>query len=125
MGGYKLFINLSNHKSAGWSKSQLQAAGKWGEIEDFLFPEVKPDTTEGEISAIADRLFDEIMKKKPDAVMCQGEFTLSYALINRFKAAEVTVLAACSERNTVEKTLSDGSTQKTAVYKFIQFRQYE
>ena len=30
-----MFINLSNHKAVGWSKEQLDAAGKWGEVVSY------------------------------------------------------------------------------------------
>ena len=38
------------------------------------------------------------MSYHPKAVLCQGEFTLAFQLINMLLENEIVVLAACSER---------------------------
>ncbi len=98
-----MFINLSNHPSAHWSEKQCQAAKQWGEIIDYPFPQVAPDATWEDIQKKAEKIVTEVCdlaKEQPSAVMCQGEFTLTYALVRRFKEKHVTVLSACSERVT-------------------------
>jgi len=59
----------------------------------------------------------------PTAVMCQGEFTLAFAVIAGLKRQGITVLAACSERKVYEKRIN-GTTQKTAFFEFRKFREY-
>ncbi len=55
--------------------------------------------------------------------MCQGEFCLSYHVIERLKKAGVRVVAACSER-VVEEVYGKTGTEKKSVFQFIQFREY-
>lgn len=33
-----MFINLTNHPSDKWSKEQLEAARKYGEVVELVFP---------------------------------------------------------------------------------------
>ena len=81
----KVFINCSNHPSAIWSKEQKQAAEAYGQIRDIDFPEVDPGWTEQEIQREADRICGEIFQYNVAAVMCQGEFTLTYAIVRNLR----------------------------------------
>ncbi len=119
-----MFINLSNHPSSLWAEEQLKEAEKFGKIKDVPFPFVSPYATENDIEKIAETIVCDIMKEKPDAVMCQGEFSLSYAIISRLLQKEVTVLTACSEREAEEQILDNGGVKKICLYKFIKFRKY-
>ena len=94
----KVFINCSNHPSAIWSKEQKQAAEAYGQIRDIDFPEVDPGWTEQEIQREADRICGEIFQYNVAAVMCQGEFTLTYAIVRKLKERKIPALAACSSR---------------------------
>lgn len=116
------FVNCSNHPCKDWQESQLAAAGIWGNVKDYAFPEVHPDMTEEEITKLAQRTVKEIMKLKPTVVMCQGEFTLTYAIVNLLKALDIKVVAACSERKVIEKKQEDGTTAKTSIFQFKKFR---
>lgn len=58
------------------------------------------------------------------AVMCQGEFTLSYAIIKRLKERGICAVAACSRREAEEILQEDGSTRKKVVFHFEGFREY-
>ena len=64
------------------------------------------------------------MKNKPSVIMIAGEFTLAYTMINLCLRAGVKVVAACSERRTQEVVNEDGTTIKTTVFEFIQFREF-
>lgn len=120
-----MFINCSNHKSPDWTPEQKRAAEVWGEIVDFPFPAVDANADEQEIVALADRISEEIVNMKPAAVMCQGEFTLTYALIKNLSKQRIPVVAACSERRTIETKLENGETEKVSRFEFVRFRRYE
>lgn len=119
-----MFVNCSNHPSERWEERQLRAAGKWGEIVDYAFPYVRADADEEIVSKMAATVAREIAQLRPDAVMCQGEFTLTYAIAKRLKEQGIPVVAACSERCVEETQLSDGSTQKASKFLFVRFRKY-
>ena len=120
-----MFINCSNHKSSDWSQKQLEAAKEYGDVVDIAFPAVDPASTAEGLSEVADRLYEEIIKHAPDCVMCQGEFTLTYAVVSRLKRAGIKTVAACSERRVEETQLEDGTTRKIAVFAFVGFREYQ
>ena len=113
------FINYTNHPSATWSPEQLKAAQQYGEIIDIPFPNVSPTLTTQEVAALSEEQCELILKYAPGAVLCQGEFSLAYDIIKRLKAQNITVLAACSERNTV--TIGN---ERRSIFCFIQFREY-
>lgn len=119
-----MFINYSNHPSALWSKEQLAAAAVYGQIRDIPFLSVFPDLDEYGVSALAEQEYEKIMALQPDAVMCQGEFTLAFALIDRLLDAHIPVLAACSQRETKERITDTGETERISTFRFIRFRQY-
>ena len=119
----KTFINFSNHPYAQWMQTQKEAAEEYGEVVDLPFPPVPPEATCGDISEMADEYVSRIMGMNPGAVMCQGEFTLAFAVVAKLKSLGVEVLAACSERKVTE-TVESGITKKLIVYEFVQFRDY-
>lgn len=119
-----MFLNCSNHSSVNWSTEQKNAAENWGEIVDFPFPMVDANMDEKQVAELAEKTAAEILKLNPEAVMCQGEFTLTYALVERIKMQGIPVLAACSERRTIEEKLPNGETQKVSVFAFARFRRY-
>ena len=120
-----MFLNLSNHASKNWSEDQRAAAMEYGEIRDFAFPAVDPCASEAEISSIAEKVVDEVAHLSPDCIMCSGEFTLTYALVNRLKSKVYKVVSACSERVVKEWTDADGNTKKEATFRFVRFREYQ
>lgn len=119
-----MFINLSNHKSVTWSKEQKESAEKWGEIIDYPFPNVWPDADEKDIAAMGEKIVGELMEKDAKAVMCQGEFTLSYTIIRKLKEKGIPVFAASSERVVEEQVLEDGTVEKISKFRFVRFREY-
>ncbi len=119
-----MFVNCSNHRSTLWCEKQLVAANEFGEVVDVSFPSVDPICDEEEIKMLARKLVDKIIKLKPDVVMCQGEFTLTYAVVNMLKEEGIVVVAACSQRSAVEKINEDGKSERISIFEFVKFRRY-
>lgn len=119
-----MFVNFSNHASSNWNSKQKNAAMQYGEIIDIPFPMVSAEMREKDIGVLADKYVKEILDKNPNAVMCQGEFTLTYAVISRLKKAGIKCIAACSERVVNEIIQVDGTIHRESVFDFIDFREY-
>lgn len=121
-----IFVNFSNHPSKNWSNEQISAAKRivsGGSIVDIAFPQVSGDADESEISRTANKYAKEIISLNPSAVMCQGEFGICLEVVTTLKNNGIKVLYSCSERKTVE-TVIDNRTEKTSVFKFVRFREY-
>lgn len=121
-----IFVNFSNHPSKNWGNEQISAAKRivsGGSIVDIAFPQVSGDADESEISRTADKYAKEIISLNPSAVMCQGEFGICLEVVTTLKNNGIKVLYSCSERKTVE-TVIDNRTEKTSVFKFVRFREY-
>lgn len=114
-----MILNYSNHPSHLWNEDQIKAAEAYGEIVDMPFPSVPADLDEEGINKMADRDYTSIIKSHPDCVLCQGEFTLAYALIKMLRESGIRVVAACSERI----TRVEGDV-KISEFKFVRFREY-
>ena len=119
-----MFINFSNHPSEQWDENQKRAAMKWNEIVDIPFPAVEPDADETEIASVAEDMVDVVLSYKPDVVMCQGEFTLCFAVVKLLKERGILTVAACTERKVREIMDSDGSCKKESLFQFERFREY-
>lgn len=122
-----MFINLSNHPSVKWGSAQLKSAFALttdNQIKDIQFPAVPATATTTDILAIADGLHHTVMENKPEVIMISGEFTLAYAMIELCLRAGIKVVAACSDRCTKEVVNEDGTTTKTTVFEFVQFREF-
>ena len=122
-----MFLNISNHKSASWSKEQLAAARELGgEVIDLAFPAVPSTATTKDVIAMAADLVNDVYVegKQPIVAMVQGEMTLTLALVSILREIGVKVVAACSDRCTEEVVKEDGTTEKRSVFKFVQFREY-
>ncbi len=117
------FLNYSNHPSGNWGGAQIEAAQRYGKIIDMPFPNIPPDLPEKEMDVLVQQEIGRIKREKPSCVLCQGEFTFTYRLINHLKANKIKAVAACSERRTVE-TVEDGKTIKKTEYEFKGFREY-
>lgn len=118
-----MFVNLSNHSSNNWSNKQLEEAKRYGEIFDISFPVIDPNSTKEDIANLALTYLDKILALNPECVMCQGEFCFTYEMINLLKKENIKVVAACSERKTIEKIIDD-KNQKISIFEFVQFREY-
>lgn len=120
-----LFINHTNHPSAQWSEEQLQAARQYGDVVDVPFPQIEAGLSEAEVHDMAEAAAGRIAELKPSAVLVQGEFTYSYALIRLLQMAGIRAVAACSERQTIAALNEKQETVKKSVFKFVQFRVYD
>ena len=124
-----MFVNVSNHPSARWSPEQIEAALALGggEIRDVQFPNVPAMSTTSDVLDMAidlvEDLFHEVGAGQGDTVMVQGEFSLTISTVERLIAYGLKCVVACSEREVIETVNDDGSTTKTAVFKFRQFRE--
>lgn len=119
-----IFINFTNHPSSQWDEKQTKEANRYGQILDVPFPSVSATASKEEIYILAKDCVAEIMHYEPAAVLCQGEFCLSYQVIGMLLVQGVHVVAACSDRETIEHKKEDGSVEKIARYRFVQFREY-
>lgn len=115
----RVFINFSNHPSDKWEIRQIEAAKVYGEIIDLPFPEVDETKGESYIANLADEYVEKILNYEPEAVLCQGEFTLAFAVITALKEQKVDVLAACSRR-----VAEEHEGKKISVFSFERFRRY-
>lgn len=120
-----IFVNFSNHGHMQWDEKQKEAANVYGSIVDMPFPVVPAIDDEEMIAKMAEFYTEDILRLRPAAVMCQGEFTLAYGVINRLRKHGVTVLAACTERIVDEYVDETGQKVKKSFFRFICFRQYE
>lgn len=117
-----MFINLTNHPSDKWSKDQLEAARKYGEVVDLSFPIIEPTYSKDDIMLLVKECAEAIMgiKEGDTFVHIMGEMTFTYNLVNALKDAGITCLASTTERNTI--ITPDG--KKISEFKFVQFREY-
>ena len=120
----KIFINHTNHKSTQWSAEQVAAAELYGKIIDVPFPEVPPNFSSEEVRAMVLKNLQEILKLSPVAVLCQGEFNYTVAMVEELKKNKIPVMAATSQRAVSEIVEADGSTKKISVFQFVRFREY-
>lgn len=119
-----IFVNFSNHPSSRWSPEQLSAAEAFGRVVDEPFPAVPAELDERGVALLADEAVLRIMAHHPSAVLCQGEFTLAFAVVERLKAEGVKVLAASSDRVIETEADENGETRKVSVFRFVRFRAY-
>lgn len=119
-----MFINYSNHRSELWGEKQRKEASEWGEILDLPFLSVSPKWDTEEVERLAVKEAEHIISYKPDAVLCQGEFTLTFSIVKELKKRGVKVFAACSERNVVEDKQGDSSVKKEIIFRFVRFREF-
>lgn len=119
-----IFINFSNHSSKFWGNPQKEAAMSYGEVLDMPFPAVPALSDEDDIEDLAEHFFKIIADNHPEAVLCQGEFSLCFRIVSLLLKADIKTLCACSERKTIEKVDSMGVTTKEAVFEFLKFREY-
>ena len=119
-----MFINFTNHKSDLWSREQHKAVEMYGEMIDIPFPSVDPNFDSDKIGKLADEYAVMICGYKPDAVLVQGEMTLSYAVISKLLGLGINVLCATTERVVSTHIGQDGETVKVSEFRFVRFRSY-
>lgn len=120
----RTFINHTNHAAKCWSRSQRAAAERYGEIVDVPFPAIPASAETTEVTELALQTGRELLRMEPAAVLCQGEYTYTYALTMFLQAHGIPVLTACSERIVSESVNADGSTSRQSIFQFVMFRTY-
>ena len=120
----KIFVNHTNHPSARWNSEQTAVAKIYGEIVDVPFPAINPAASSEEIRELVQSNAEKILSLEPAAVLCQGEFNYTFAMVERLKNFGVTVVAATSERVSHEEILPNGTTRQVSTFNFVQFREY-
>lgn len=120
----KIFLNHSNHPSEKWSAEQISAAEVHGDIKDFPFPNVPPSFSSYEVQELVQKNLREILKISPAAVLCQGEFNYTFAMVLELKKNNIPVMAATSERVVSAVIQEDGTTQRISNFRFVRFREY-
>ena len=88
-----MLINFTNHPSALWSAEQTAAAQRYGKVIDLAFPAIDPATNEAVLASLAAVYADHILHLSPDAVLCQGEYTFVYRVVQHLEAAGIPTLA--------------------------------
>ena len=118
-----MFINHSNHSSSSWDPLQYEEASQYGIVIDRPFPHISPTLSHEEVRLLVEEEGAWIRQQHPKMVMCQGEFTYTYLMVNYLKSHHIPVVAACSDRN-VEEYLEGHLSKKLVTFKFIRFREY-
>lgn len=118
------FINHTNHPSSRWEEGQRYAAEAYGTIVDLPFPDISTEWGEMEVRHLAEENAIRILARRPAAVLVQGEFSYTVALVERLKAAGILVLSACSERFVHERVDENGETIRESRFVFRCFRTY-
>ena len=121
-----MLINLSNHPAAKWNAGQLeQAQAQYGEVRDLPFPKVDPYADEAAILQLAHDYVARAQALLPatghHAVHLMGEMTLTYALVQAFRAEGLPCIASTTAREVAQE--ADGT--KTSVFRFVRFREYK
>ena len=120
-----MLINLTNHPSANWNEEQREeAVRQWGKIEDYSFPAVGSEWDNVSMMQYAQAIVSEVVKMNPDAVLCQGEMSMTFLLVAMLQKKGIPVYAATSERRAKEELQPDGSICKSVVFSFVMFRKY-
>lgn len=119
----RVFVNHTNHPYAKWEDEQVQAAECYGTIIDVPFPDVDPWMDSDGVHTLAENTLEAILELNPLAVLCQGDFSYTYAMVNLLKEHDITVLAASSER--IAEMVEDGGIWKrVSIFRFVRFREY-
>ena len=119
-----VFINHTNHPSSRWEEGQRSAAEIYGTIVDVAFPVIPADWEEEEVRRLAEENAHAILAYRPSAVLVQGEFSYTFALVSILKEAGIATLSACSERHVTERTDENGETVRESRFAFRGFRTY-
>lgn len=120
----KIFLNHTNHPSDKWSSEQIAAAEIFGEIIDLPFPAIPPEFDKEEVVEKVAENLKKILSLEPAAVLCQGEFSYTFAMVNELKKNKIPVFAATSERIVSSVVQEDGSSRSVSTFRFVKFRDY-
>lgn len=136
---HSVFFNVSNHPSTKWAEGQVKAVSTLFRnlnreaenvnIVDIPFPNISPEATPFDIQKKVDELFQEFFDYydwDTDGVVLHimGEMGFTFQAVTRAVGENLPVVHSTSERKTQETVNADGTTTKTSVFEFVQFRPY-
>lgn len=118
-----MFINFSNHSLSTWTEKQIKAAKEYGELEEFVFPNINPQFTTEQVQVLATDYVAKILNHYPIenlTVHVMGELTFCFSVVQQLKEKGVRCVASTTER-VVEET---DDNKKISKFTFVQFREY-
>ena len=119
-----MFYNLSNHPHINWGNAQLEAARKWGDIEDVPFPEINAQLDEQDILRAAQECVKKIQMSKHDAILVAGEYGAVFPIIDELLNQGKTVLSTASDGKIAYHTADNGTSERIIHYNFLKFIPY-
>ena len=119
-----VFINLSNHPSSLWDKTQTEDALQYGEIVDLAFPAIPVSISDKYMNHLVQEYANKIMEYDNPVVMIQGEFVFVFRMVTRLKSMGIRALACCTERISTEEKQADGSIKKVSRFVYGGMRGY-
>lgn len=100
-------------------------AKKYGDVVDLPFPEIDPYCSSEDIDHLVDSYYQQIIDlDSHPVVMIQGEYLFTYRLICKLKEVNIRVVAACSDRRTIEYIDDNGFTTRRSEFEFVDFKDY-
>lgn len=119
-----MFVNFSNVPSVRWDETEKAKAEEYGEVADFPFPRLESDSTSEEIDFLAKISVRNILQKKPDIVLVQGDFVLTYRIVKMLREKGIRVVAPVNEMVRKEE-VRGGKKMLSTSFRFVCFRDYE
>jgi hypothetical protein len=125
----KYLLVISNHNPDKWSENQKQG---WDRIEFHPFPNIPADISSAEVienfaTPICQKIgefYSKCDEQGADGyVTIQGEFSLCKAVFDALHGEDVRFVFPTTERKVVETQNPDGTTTKTAIFEFVQWRE--
>ena len=115
----KLSLKIGRYKKTKWYESYLKTG----------VPEVKEPKSEltldnEELDKLVEEYFNKIQQYSDVVVMVQGEFVFTYRMIVLLKKQGIRVVAAQSERKSIEFVDVNKNTRSESVFEFIRFMEY-
>lgn len=124
----RTFVNLSNHPIASWPPGQLDAARAEGLGEPCDWPggmpDVAADSDTETVVRLARTLVAEVIASGARAAFVATDYALTYALVSELQRAGVRCFSAATRRESLEHRASDGSVEKTSIFRFVRWREY-
>jgi len=121
-----MLINLSNHPFEDWDEKQKQTAmSAYGVVEDLPFPEVDPAAhTQVVAKLAADYLNTCIIKFgntfcDTDSIHISGEPCFLFHFVTLSKVHGIPCISS-----TTRRLVTNEANIKTAIFHFVQFRNY-
>lgn len=119
-----MFVNFSNVPSIKWDEKEKEAVAEFGEVVDFPFPRPESDAKDSVIDFLAKISVRNILQKKPDIVLVQGDFVLTYRIVKALREKNIRVVAPVNEMVRTEE-IRNGKKMMNSYFRFVKFRDYE